>query len=207
MIRGGTFGTRQRWFGGYSPLFQPGSASMVHFSIFGGHDGQLSASRCVYINIFGGTTLTRPPLASRLIGLRAGAGRPLGWQHFFFNLMGGTTVKWPTVAAEFLALTNALRTGGLTLDEWNRALSSYGDIVALHTGSFSMFGGVNTDALPDEDKELDDLSLQRHAGTIPEPALQQLMLAVGQNGAQRLHAVYQAALVALSASGDAARAR
>lgn len=181
---------------------------MVHFSVFGGHEGHLNPGRCVYICVFGGASLKRTPAATRLVALRQQSDAPRsGWQHFFFNLFGGTTIKWPTLAEEYLALMDALRARSITMEEWDRGIGQANDLLALRAASFSMFGGVETDALPSEDQELDDLSLQRHTGLIPEPVLERLMLAIGQVGAQRLAAVRQAAGVALALAPPAGAAR
>ena len=71
----------------------------------------------------------------------------------------------------------------------------------LRMGSISVFGGMDSDALPSEDEELDDISLQRHAGRIPDAAVQYLMLGVCQGGAHRLASVRDA--VAAARSGTA----
>lgn len=172
---------------------------MVHFSIFGGHDGRLGPGRGIYISFFGGATLTRPPLAAQLIEARAHAGdASMEWQYFFFSIFGGATIKWPTLAEEYLALCEALHTGVLRLDDWDRGASRTGHAGALRMGSFSVFGGVDTDALPCEDEELDDITLQRHAGRISDAAVQCLMLGVSQGGAHRLAAVRDAVAAARS---------
>jgi hypothetical protein len=181
---------------------------MVHFSLFGGHEGQLNPGRCVYICVFGGASLKRSPVAMRLVARhQPGENSRSGWQHFFFNLFGGTTIKWPTLAEEFLALMDALRARTLTMEDWDRGAGQASDLLGLRAASFSMFGGMETDALPSEDQELDELSLQRHTGLIPEPALERLMLAIGHSGAQRLAAVRQAAGVALALTTPQGAAR
>ncbi len=166
---------------------------MVHFSVFGGHDGRLGPGRSIYISVFGGATLTRPPLAAQLVEARTLAGDgSADWQYFFFSVFGGATIKWPTLAEEYLALCEAVRTGALRLDEWDRGASRTSGAAALRMGSFSIFGGMDSDALPCEDEELDDMTLQRHAGRIPDVAVQCLMLAVGRGGSHRLAAVRDA---------------
>ena len=108
------------------------------------------------------------------------------------------SVKWPTLASEYLALRDAVLGGALTLSDWDRLVARFGD-GGLRSGSFAVFGSVNTDDLPGEDEELDDLSLQRHTGGIPEGIIDRLMLAVGHGGPQRLSTVRQAVAEALNA--------
>lgn len=178
---------------------------MVHFSVFGGFSGRVQAGRNLYLSVFGPAQLRRPAAATRLIEARQGAHRGEGWACVYLSIFGGLTIKAPTLAEEFLALLDALRCGALTLDEWDRSGDRLVDQGGPRTAFFSVFGGLNADVLPGEDEELDDLSLQRHAGFIPEPSLDRLMLAIGHGGAQRLAAVRQAVVAALSATPRAAR--
>ena len=170
---------------------------MIHFCIFGGREGQLSPGRNIYITLFGGTVFRRPAMAHQLV---KGAQNPGGHGTFcfFFTAFGATEIKWPTLAEEYLALLEAVRGGALTLGEWDRASAQSSSGAPRHTASFTIFGGLDTDALPNEDEELDDLGLQRHAGRVPEVALESLMLAVGHGGAQRLAAVRQAVAATLA---------
>ncbi len=174
---------------------------MAHFCMFGSNDGQLVPGRDFYITIFGGSDLKRLPAASQIAELRQ---RPAydrsSSQYAFCTLFGGTTLSWPTLAEEYLALRDALRAGTITLDDWDRSLARPGGPGPLRVLSFTLFGGFDGELLPREDKELDDLSLQRHLGQIPESAVQILMLAIGQTGVQRLAAVRQAVATTLSAA-------
>lgn len=178
---------------------------MIHFSVFGGHEGQLHPERGLYVAIFGGSTLLRPTLASRLVELRANpdvAGRIRGY--FFFSLFGGITVKWPTLASEYLALRDAILGGALTLNDWDRLVARFGESGGLRAGSFALFGSVEMDQLPGEDAELDDLSMQRHLGALPDFVVDRLMLAVGHGGPQRLAAVRHAVAESLHAAAGRA---
>lgn len=172
---------------------------MVHFCIFGGHKGQLSASRCVYVTLFGGTELKRPPLARCLGAVRPPA-RPAREEprYFFLSLFGHTTLKWPTLAEEYLAVLDALRAGACTAADWDRLATTTGDQPPLRVASFTVFGRLEADALPSEEEELDDLSMQRHAGNVPPPAIERLLLGIGHSGAQRLAAVRQAVAATLA---------
>jgi hypothetical protein len=177
---------------------------MAHFSMFGSNDGQLVPGRDFYITIFGGSDLKRLPAASQIAELRQ---RPAferdQSQYIFCTLFGGTTLTWPTLAEEYLALRDALRAGTITLDDWDRSVARPGGPGPLRTLSLTLFGSFDGDVLPREEKELDDLSLQRHLGQIPEAAVQLLMLAIGQAGGQRLAAVRHAVLAAISQGATA----
>ena len=172
---------------------------MVHFSIFSGHEGRLGPERGVYISIFGGATLTRMPFAVQVTEQRQRSNAAqTSWQNFIFSLFGGATIRWPPLAEEFIALRDAVRAGALTFNDWDRAAAGAGRSCMAGVMSIHIFGSLNTDAVPNEDQELDDLTWQRHAGHIPSPAVEALMLAVGHNGAQRLAAVRQAVSASLS---------
>lgn len=172
---------------------------MAHFSMFGSNDGQLVPRRDFFITIFGGSNLKRLPAASQIAELRQQPAHQRSQaQYTFCTLFGGTTLTWPTLAEEFLALRDALRAGTVTLEDWDRYVAQPGGPGPLRTLSLTLFGGFDGDVLPREDQELDDLSLQRHLGQIPEHALQTLMLAIGRTGVQRLTAIRQAVLAAMS---------
>jgi hypothetical protein len=166
---------------------------MVQFSMFGGYEGVLDADGRTYITIFAGTELTRPPFASRVAALvRRGQHDLRPPRGFMLTIFGGAEIKWPTLAEEFLALRDALRTGTLTMEDWDRAITQTSDEGLFHPASFTLFGALSVDEAPEEDKELDGMALQRHQGEIPDDAVQELLLAIGQTGVQRLAAVRQA---------------
>jgi hypothetical protein len=176
---------------------------MAHFSMFGGNNGVLGPGGDFYITIFGGSDLKRPPMAAQLAGARAGSAGQGENAYFFLTLFGGTTVSWPTLAEEYLALHDALRAGTIALEDWDRFVTRPRLAGPARTHCLTLFGSFEGDALPREEKELDDLSLQRHLGLIPETAVQLLMLAIGQGGTQRLAAVRHAVAAALSAGAAA----
>lgn len=170
---------------------------MVQFSMFGGYEGVLDAEGRMYITIFAGTDLKRPPFASRVAAMRRRGEQD--WRPsrgFVLTICGGVEIKWPPLAEEFLALRDALRTGTMTMDDWDRALAQTSDEGLFHPASFTLFGALSVDEVPDEDKELEGLALQRHHGEIPDAAVQELLLAIGQTGVQRLVAVRQAVATA-----------
>ena len=167
---------------------------MPHLAMFGSHSGQLLPGRDIFFTVFGGSDLRRLPVATQLAHLRQRAGEERNGSHYIFlTLFGGTTILWPTLAEEYSALRDALRFGSVSLDDWDRLVARPGGAGPLRVNSLTLFGSFDGDLLPREDKELDDLTLQRHLGHIPEPAVQMLMLAIGQTGAQRLAAVRLAA--------------
>jgi hypothetical protein len=171
---------------------------MIHFSLFGGQDAILGPGMHFYVNVFGGSTLIRPPLAARVIELRNDpSGVVSAGRYLFFSLFGSVTVKWPTLAEEYLSLLEALRTNCFRIEDWDRALVRHGD-GGLRSSSIAIFGGFDANAVPTEDEELDALSLQRHAGGISDRAADQLLLAIGSVGTQRLAAVRQTAGMTLS---------
>jgi hypothetical protein len=166
---------------------------MLHFCIFGAHEGELSSDKRVYITICGGCELKRPTLARQLIeqrerGSKADPGR---WR-FFFTLFGATELKAPTLAEEFIDLQDALRAELLTVDEWDRGIARLRTMEGLSAASFTVCGGFSTNELPTEDEELDRLALNKHLGNISDSAGRALMLAVGHDGSQRPTAVRRA---------------
>lgn len=179
---------------------------MVNFSIFGGHEGQLSPDKRVYVTIFGGCDLRRPTMVRQVLELRrrtlAAVERP---SCFFLTLFGGVHLKYPTLAEEYTELFDALRSGTLTLEEWDRAAGQAAAGLAPRVSSLTVFGGLGSEDLPDDDAELEALALQRHVGAIPPAVAEMLMLAIGHGGAQRISAVRFAAAAALAGPPAAAR--
>jgi hypothetical protein len=158
--------------------------------MFGSHQGQLLPGRDIYVTAFGGADLRRLPVANQLAQVRQRPGTERDSSFYvFFTLCGGTTIVWPTLADEYVALRDALRAGTFTLEDWDRLVARPGGTGPLHMHSLTLLGSFDGEVVPREEKELDDLTLQRHLGHIPEPAVQMLMLAIGQTGTQRLAAV------------------
>mgnify|MGYP000847474561 CR=1 FL=1 len=182
-----------------NPVVETGAApggvrcAMAHLCIFGSHAGQLVTGRDFFITIFGGMDLRRPPTATHLLQVQQQ--RPqdrVGSQYTFFTLFGGVDLVWPTLAEEYVALRDAVASGKLRLEDWDVALARPERSGPLAMISFTLFGGVNEDVVPSEEKELDDLSYQQHLGQIPQATADLLVLAIGQRGSQRLAAVRHA---------------
>lgn len=165
---------------------------MIHLCIFGGQDGQLTSGRKVYFTLFGACELRRPTTAKQIIDARQ-RGQPdaARTSHFFITLFGATGLKAPTLAQEYLGLQDALRAGLLTLDDWDRTIARVAD-ANRHAASLTLFGRFDTEDLPSENEELDDLALNRHLGHIPDEAVDLIMPAIGQRGSTRPAVVRQA---------------
>jgi hypothetical protein len=168
---------------------------MLHLCVFGGHGGEIRPGKRVYFTVFGGCELHWPTLARQVISARQrGEDRTRRFGAFIITAFGATVVKSPTLAQEFLEMQDALRSGLLTLSDCDRAQASLADSGAF--GSFTIFGACDTDALPSEAEELDSLALHRHLGHISDSAANQLMLAAGETGAQRIAVVRRAVATA-----------
>ena len=167
---------------------------MFHLCLFGGQGGQLSSERKVYFTMFGACELKLPTTAKQMLEMRR-SGKPSP-AHFFVTLFGGTSITSPTLAQEYLDLQNALRSGQLNLDDWDRSIVQIGN--ASRSASLTLFGAFGADELPSEDDELEDLALNRHLGYVSDEASELLMRAVGQGGSSRGAVVRQAIAVTLA---------
>ncbi len=165
---------------------------MVRFSIFSGHDGPLGPSGAVYVTIFAGSTLRRPPSATLAARVRAAGDLESHERCTCLTLFGGVDILWPTMAEEYVALREAVRSGALTLEDWDRYVAAHGSGGGVHVNSVTLFGSCNGDTVPSENRELEDLALHRHLGHIPDSAVQYLLTAVDQKGVVRFTAIRQA---------------
>lgn len=164
---------------------------MFHLCLFGGQTGELDARRKAYLTAFGSCELRWPTIAKQITALRqSGAPAEAAPTQYFLTLFGGTDITAPTLAHEFLDLQSALRSGQLTLDDWDRSIVRIGDL--RRGGSLTLFGSFNGDGVPGEDAELDDLALNRHLGYVSDEAAELLMRAVGARGSSRAAVVRQA---------------
>jgi len=170
---------------------------MVRFTMFSGHEGPVGPGRDIYVTVFAGSELRRPPFAALVARARQQGGDQKTPYYTFLTLFGGTDLTWPTLAEECVALRDALAARTITLEDWDRALGRLGDDGGLRVHALTLFAGFDANAVPSEDKELEDLALHRHFGHLPEPAVEALLPAVGQKGVFRLAAVRQAVVAAL----------
>lgn len=187
---------------------------MIQVTIFSGRQGPFRYDGTWYITVFGGCELIRPTIAREIMiarqleraetdalhqppphdayGTMAVAmrqhrpGRP-----FFFTLFGATSVKHPTLAEELVDLQQLIRSGELTLNEWDGAMFA---IAKLHQscGSFTMFGGFDECELPGEDEEINSLAMQCHLGNISEPSREVLQAGIGLRDSDRRSVVHRA---------------
>lgn len=169
---------------------------MFDICVFAGSGGVLGPRGGLHITLFGGQEFARAPAVRQVLAQRRrseGEGQP--GHHFFLTLFGATSIAWPTITDEYLALVEALRSGALTLADWDRHITTIG---LPHVHALTLFGGFDAHEIPEEDKEVDSLALQRHLGHIPDQVAEMLMHAIGRDGLQRLEVVRQAAAAALN---------
>lgn len=160
---------------------------MIHFCVFGGHDGQLSPDKKFYVTICGACELKRPTLAKQIIEMRrrAEAGLPQPSSHFFVTIFGYTGIVSPTLAEEYLDYKDAIASHMLTPEEWHAAVVRLSGDEGMRIDSFTLCGAFAANELPGENEEIEGLALNRHLGHIPENAGTMLEMAVGQGGSQR----------------------
>jgi len=175
---------------------------MIHFCVCGGHDGQLSADKKVYVTIFGACELKRPTLAKQVIEMRrrADAGLPQPGSHFFVTICGATEIKSPTLAEEYLDFKDAITANLFTMEDWNAALARFSGNGGVQTASFTLCGAFSANELPSENEEVEGLALNRHLGHIPDGASTMLEMAVGQGGSQRASLIGRAFATTIAAS-------
>jgi hypothetical protein len=173
---------------------------MIRICLFGGQGGQLPTDRRIYFTMFGTTELRWPTVARQISDMRqAGTGARQRPPHVFVTIFGGTVIKAPTLANEYLELQSALRSGRLTLDDWDRALGTLDN--QSRGPSLTLFGGFDDAEVPGEDEELEGLALNRHLGYLSPEASDILLGAVGQRGSSRAAAVRQALATAMAHAG------
>lgn len=171
---------------------------MFQFCMFGGHEGPLANEpRKIYVTLFGGSELRVGTLASQIAAARNGG---FDRRYFFFTMFGGASLKLPTLADEYNDLLDALRTGVLNLDEWDRIAGHIAAYNRIYIGSFTLFGGFDGAELPGEDEEIDRLALCFQLGQINDAARKVLMSGIGQSGPQRAAVVRQAVSAGLMGS-------
>lgn len=167
--------------------------NVLNICVFGGQTLPLHPDKRVYLTLFGGCEIKRPTVARQIVARRSAAnsGRERPWS-FFFTMFGGAEVKAPTLVEEYLDLVEAVRSGQVSLDEWDRNAAHVDDLGPRIT-SFTIFGGFEGEELPDENAELDAIALQHHLGTLPPAVMNSLAMAVGLEGGQRRAVIRQAA--------------
>ncbi len=171
---------------------------MFHFCIMGGRDGELTAGEKICVVIFGGAEFRLPTIAKQILENRHRAKNGLPRRsHLFVTICGGTALKVPTLAEEFMAMREAVNSGALSLDDWDRSAVELAADEGVRYESFTLMGGFSSSELPAENEEVDGLAINRHLGQIDAEAGAALELGVGQHGAQR-SAIVRRALGAAS---------
>jgi hypothetical protein len=192
---------------------------MIKITVFSGHEGQLRWDTSFYLTLFGGVDLVRPTVARQILTAKTqqqpplvGADRDGGLvgraeqarfgpppykthRPFFLTVFGGVDIKSPTLAAEFMDLREMVRSGSLTLADWDRSIAmlAHADFAPA---SFTLFGGFDECSLPSESDEVDSLALQQHMGNIPSKSGQVLQMGIGRHETERLATVRRAIEVA-----------
>jgi len=178
---------------------------MIHVTIFGAREGRLRHDGTIYFTLFGACELTRETLARQLVMARrsqAGGsewaapggsnGATLDWtgarpgsrKPFFLTVFGAAEIKSPTLAEELTDLQEMIRSGELTLADWERSVAHLGAHEGSHS-SFTIFGAFEECSLPSEDEEVESLAVQCHVGNISDSARQVLQTGIGQRDAER----------------------
>ncbi|MCP4593875.1 MAG: hypothetical protein GY842_24335 [bacterium] len=168
---------------------------MLQWCMFGGYDGQFGSEAKTCFTMFGACELCRPTMARELLTLRGddGASRPPG-KKFIITIFGGTDINCPTLTEEFIDLREAVRSGALDLNQWDRHMTELSRLHQDDITSFTLFAGFGEASLPDEDKEIEALALQRHLGSVGDESSRILEAGIGQGGAQRRAVIHQALL-------------
>ncbi|MFQ5413051.1 MAG: hypothetical protein ACE5E6_01195 [Phycisphaerae bacterium] len=168
---------------------------MIHVSIFGGYQGWLHADKRLFLTLFGATSVQRQTLAKQIIARREHErhGDPLPQRPLFITLFGAASIRAPTLAEEYIDLRDMLDSGALTMQEWDRSLATLARWEPT-PASLSLFGGFSEHELPSETAEVDAIAIQRHLGSLSEPAARVLQLGIGQATTDRRAVVRQAVL-------------
>ncbi|HEY3244633.1 MAG TPA: hypothetical protein VGM03_14930 [Phycisphaerae bacterium] len=189
-----------------------GATEMFQVCIFGGYEGRLLPTKRVLITLFAGAELHRPTLARRLLACRQRQVEGRAHRVFVLTIFGSTEMRYPTLAEEFLDMREAVRSGALSLTDWDALLGDLRRLEAAGTGgrepqevwggralsddegivSLTLFGSLEETSLPSEDAEVDALAVQRHLGNIPESAGKVLEFGIGQPEAARRAILRQA---------------
>lgn len=188
---------------------------MLQVTIFGGREGRLRNDGTIYLTLFGACELYRPTLARQLVTLRqsqasgsdwnahgGSEGGPEDWtgsrragrglkKPFFLTLFGSTEIKSPTLAEELADLQEMIRSGELTLVDWERSVAAIG-MNDMSYSSFTMFGAFEECTLPSENEEVESLAVQCHVGNISDSARQVLQTGIGQRASERRAVLHRA---------------
>jgi len=189
---------------------------MIQVTIFGGRDGPFRYDNTFYLTLFGACELTKPTLARQYMIARqheaAGPTRqpqPTFWEKvealgssrrrhgvystkpFFLTVFGAVAIKNPTLAEELVDLQELIRSGELSLEEWDRAMLTLSHLESS-CSSFTLFAAFNESELPSEDEEVNSLAMQCHLGNISEPSREVLQAGIGLKESDRRAVIHRA---------------
>lgn len=167
---------------------------MIQFCIMGGQEAVIQPEPKIFFTLMGACELRRETLARRLLAQRQRQreGRSVPRQ-FFVTIMGATEITCPTLADEFIDLQQLIRSGELSMADWDRATADLSRI-DVSIGSFTLMGGFSECEIPSEAQEIDSLALQRHMGNITREASEVLQHGIGKRDGER-HATLRRALL------------
>jgi hypothetical protein len=166
---------------------------MIQFCIMSGLEARIRPEPKIYVTLMGGCELKRETLARQILAQRQRKreGKEGPPRQFFLTIMGATEITCPTLAEEFLDLQQLIRTGELSVADWDRALADLGRL-DVSIASFTLMGAFCECELPSETQEIDSLALQRHLGNISTDAGEVLQHGIGQRDAERYSVVRRA---------------
>lgn len=155
---------------------------MFHFTMFGDTQGEMPLSGLTALTLFGGSELTRPTLAQRLMHLRGAPPRQSRWRRLLglernlvVTLFGATIVRVPTVIEEFAALRALLDSGAVAAAECRDLLQRLGSSQSLDEfcTCITLFGAA-TQRRPTDKQERKALQNARASGMLSEDECSQL---------------------------------
>lgn len=175
---------------------------MLQFCMFGGHSGTIRPDRAkLYVTLFGSCELRLATMAQLAVANRQrrdvdpGIAYATRRQPFFLTIFGGTEISRPTLVEEYLELQEVLRSGLLDTRSWESEVREAALNFSSQIGSFTLFGSFEPSKLPTENEELDRLALSHNLGQLGDLPRKLLLLAIGQDGVQRVSAVCQAVAI------------
>ena len=141
---------------------------MIHFTVFGGTETELTANLRVCFTLFGGTDILRPTLARQILQSKrrsrseSHSGRfALRRRCLAVTVFGATSVQCPTLAEEFVDLKALLASETITRQEWDRAVSRLSEEEsAAEFVTLTIFAGFGVE-FPSKSDEID--RIEKHA--------------------------------------------
>ncbi len=187
---------------------------MIQITMFSGREGPLRYDNTFYLTLFGGCNIKKPTLARQIMIARQrsdSATEPKRggmWgtmahtmrndsRHsspFFLTIFGGVSIKNPTLAEELVDLQELIRSGELSLNDWDQAMLSLSKLESS-CGSFTLFAGFNEAELPTEDEEVNSLAMQCHLGNINDSSREVLQAGIGLSDSERRTVLHRAVAV------------